>query len=163
MLNTGINIRVHCEKAKTILWQLWWVLILFFSVQLPEEPWVLEWGVPVSGWNHSPSVPHTGTALVRPLTISMDIWWHSGLSANHWLFGHWGCLVSRRQGLGGGIKCFFLFLQPVPELWPDWVNRKEMRQTFSLMSAPANLLTHTCTNSHYCFNLRSEGYFKKWS
>lgn len=135
MLNTGINIRVHCEKAKTILWQLWWVLILFFSVQLPEEPWVLEWGVPVSGWNHSPSVPHTGTALVRPLTISMDIWWHSGLSANHWLFGHWGCLVSRRQGLGGDQV---LFLVSATCSWAVARLSEQKRNE-------TNLLPHVCS------------------
>lgn len=38
------------------------------------------------------------------------------------------------------IKCFFLFLQPVSGLWPDRVNREEIRQTLSFMSANSHML-----------------------
>lgn len=38
-------------------------------------------------------------------------------------------------------KCFFLFLKPVPELWPDWVNGKKWQKPS--MSAPVSLsITH---------------------
>lgn len=76
---------------------------------------------------------------------------------DHWLLA-WipddtqDSVLTTDYSAGGGkleaeeeIKCFFLFLQPVSGLWPDRVNREEIRQTLFFMSVLTHARSQTIT------------------
>lgn len=91
------------------------------------------------------SWPLAGTALVRPtqlLALKSDYTGDPALTTDSPATGEG--LADEVVAAGRGVKCFFLFLQPVPESSgrTEWVETKQDK------SSPSCPLPHTFKNTH---------------